>query len=146
MANSTEHSSSEANNSSGGQEIYVIRVIITVVTRVHHQMPSWSWYLGPRPHRLFVYDSLSIRTGFPFGFEDKKVDVTAIRVTCPTHLILLHFITVIISWLITVAARSKAWTVFARSEAGIVGSNPTQGMDVLCVYAFIPCLCRPVFR
>jgi hypothetical protein len=34
---------------------------------------------------------------------------------------------------ITVAARSKAWTVFARSNAGIVVSNPTRGMDV--------CLC-----
>jgi hypothetical protein len=34
------------------------------------------------------------------------------------------------------AARSKAWTVFSRSNAGIVGSNPTQGMDVcLCVYS-----------
>jgi hypothetical protein len=32
----------------------------------------------------------------------------------------------------TVAARSKVWTVFARSNAGIVGSNPTQDMDV-CV-------------
>jgi hypothetical protein len=32
----------------------------------------------------------------------------------------------------TVAARSKAWTVFARSNAGIVGSNSSQGMDV-CV-------------
>jgi hypothetical protein len=31
---------------------------------------------------------------------------------------------------VTVAERSKACTVFARSEAGIVGSNPTQGMDV----------------
>jgi hypothetical protein len=31
---------------------------------------------------------------------------------------------------ITVAVRSKAGTVFARSNAGIVGSNPTQGMDV----------------
>jgi hypothetical protein len=34
------------------------------------------------------------------------------------------------------AARSKGTTVFARSDAGIVGSNPTQGMDVcigLCV-------------
>jgi hypothetical protein len=36
---------------------------------------------------------------------------------------------------ITVAARSRARTVFARSNAGIVGSNPTQGIDVfLCVY------------
>jgi hypothetical protein len=31
---------------------------------------------------------------------------------------------------VTVAERSKACIVFARSEAGIVGSNPTQGMDV----------------
>jgi hypothetical protein len=37
---------------------------------------------------------------------------------------------------ITVATWCKAWTVFARSNAGIVGSNPTQGMDVcVCVYS-----------
>jgi hypothetical protein len=47
---------------------------------------------------------------------------------------------------VTVAEGSKACTVFARSEAGIVGSYPTQGMDVWCVYAFIPCLCCPVSR
>jgi hypothetical protein len=41
---------------------------------------------------------------------------------------------------VTVAERSKACTVFARSEAGIVGSNPTQGMDVRCVCAFF-CVC-----
>jgi hypothetical protein len=35
----------------------------------------------------------------------------------------------------TVAVRSKAWTVFARSNAGIVDSNPTRGMDV-CVSLF----------
>jgi hypothetical protein len=39
----------------------------------------------------------------------------------------------------TVAARSKAWTVFARSDAGIVDSNPTQGMDV-CVRLFCVCI------
>jgi hypothetical protein len=38
------------------------------------------------------------------------------------------------------AARSKACSVFSRSEAGIVGSNLTQVMDVWCVYAFILCL------
>jgi hypothetical protein len=37
---------------------------------------------------------------------------------------------------VTAAARSKTCTVFARSETGIVGSNPTQGMDVWCV-----CVC-----
>jgi hypothetical protein len=31
---------------------------------------------------------------------------------------------------VTVAERSKACTVFARSEAGILGSSPTQGMHV----------------
>jgi hypothetical protein len=39
-----------------------------------------------------------------------------------------------------VATRSKALTVFAPSGAGIAGSNPTQGMVVYCVYAFILCL------
>jgi hypothetical protein len=31
---------------------------------------------------------------------------------------------------VTVAERSKTCTVFARSEAGIVGPNSTHGMDV----------------
>jgi hypothetical protein len=35
----------------------------------------------------------------------------------------------------------KAWTVFARSNSGIVGSNPTRGMDVcvrlFCVFAVL---------
>jgi hypothetical protein len=43
---------------------------------------------------------------------------------------------------ITVAARSKAWTVFACSNTRFVGSNPTKGMDVcvrlFCVYV-VPC-------
>jgi hypothetical protein len=44
---------------------------------------------------------------------------------------------------ITVAARSKAWTVFARSNTEIVGSNPTQGMDVciVCVYSVFVLFC-----
>jgi hypothetical protein len=45
---------------------------------------------------------------------------------------------------IAVAARSKARTVFARSNTEIVGSNPTGGMDVcvcsVCVYSVsTPC-------
>jgi hypothetical protein len=44
---------------------------------------------------------------------------------------------------IKVAARSKAWTVFARSNTGIVCSNPTRDMDV-CVRLF--CFCCPVCR
>jgi hypothetical protein len=37
----------------------------------------------------------------------------------------------------TVATRSKAWTVFARTDAGIVGSNPTQGMVVYVLSVFV---------
>jgi hypothetical protein len=36
--------------------------------------------------------------------------------------------------LITVTARPNARNVFVRSDTGIVGSNPTRGMDV-CVYS-----------
>jgi hypothetical protein len=43
---------------------------------------------------------------------------------------------------VTVTERSRARTVLARSEAGIVGLSPTQGMDVLYVYMFILCLGR----
>jgi hypothetical protein len=38
-----------------------------------------------------------------------------------------HFIHLI--WTIT-------WSVYGRSDTGIVGSNPTRGMDVLCVCVF----------
>jgi hypothetical protein len=47
---------------------------------------------------------------------------------------------------VTVAERSKAWTVFAFSVAEIVGSNSIYGMDVLYVYAFVLCSCCAVLR
>jgi hypothetical protein len=43
---------------------------------------------------------------------------------------------------VTVAERSKEYIVFARSEAGIMGSNPIQGMDIQCLYV---CVSFPVF-
>jgi hypothetical protein len=39
--------------------------------------------------------------------------------------------------LIKVVERSKAWSVFARSNTVIVGSNPTQGMDVYLRLFFV---------
>jgi hypothetical protein len=46
------------------------------------------------------------------------------------------------SWPVTVAERSKACTAFVRSEAGIMCSNPTEGIYVWCL-----CMCVrfPVF-
>jgi hypothetical protein len=60
--------------------------------------------------------------------------------------IFVSYVLVISRSPVTVATRSKAWTVFARSEAEIEGSNPTQGMDVwymrlFCVLVVL-CLSR----
>jgi hypothetical protein len=44
---------------------------------------------------------------------------------------------------VTAAERSEACAVFTHSEAGILGSNPTQGMNVSHVYVFILCLGEP---
>jgi hypothetical protein len=41
---------------------------------------------------------------------------------------------------VTVAERSKACTVFARLEVGIVDSNPTEDMDVWCLCVCV-CVC-----
>jgi hypothetical protein len=35
-----------------------------------------------------------------------------------------------VSYTVTVAARSKAWTVFARFNTEIMLSNPTGSMDI----------------
>jgi hypothetical protein len=47
---------------------------------------------------------------------------------------------------ITVGAWSKARTVFARSNAGIVDSNPTRGVDVciVCIYSVFVLFCVQV--
>lgn len=43
------------------------------------------------------------------------------------------------------AARSKALTVFARSTAGVVGSNTSQGMDACAYSVFVlPCVCNGI--
>jgi hypothetical protein len=47
---------------------------------------------------------------------------------------------------VTVAERSKACTVFAGSEAGIVSSNPTQVMDEWCVCMRLFCVCDVLRR
>jgi hypothetical protein len=55
----------------------------------------------------------------------------------------LHFVRlnmIVDFWvLITVAARSKAWTVFALSNTEVVGSNSKVDMDV-CVRLFCVCV------
>jgi hypothetical protein len=44
---------------------------------------------------------------------------------------------------ISVAARSKAWTVFARLNAGIMNSKPTEDVNIciVCVYSALVLFC-----
>jgi hypothetical protein len=56
---------------------------------------------------------------------------------------MIDFEEMIVRQPVTVAERSKACTIFARSEAGVVGSNSTQGMDIW--YVFILCFRCLVF-
>jgi hypothetical protein len=53
------------------------------------------------------------------------------------YLFSIYLTTFITAQPITVAAWSKARTVFARSNAGIVGSNPNRGMDVCVYFVFV---------
>jgi hypothetical protein len=54
----------------------------------------------------------------------------------------LYFLVIPQINLITVAAHSTAWTIFARSNTGIVGSNPTWDMDIcVCVYSLFVLSC-----
>jgi hypothetical protein len=59
----------------------------------------------------------------------------------PVHVLKQHFFNFHLSIIqpITVAARSKAWTVFSHSNTGIVGSNSTWAMNV-CVPLFCVCV------
>jgi hypothetical protein len=63
------------------------------------------------------------------------------RAICPTYLIFLDLITLIIFGEEFNLYRSKARTVFNRSNTGIVDSNPARGMDV-CPRSSV--LCSPV--
>jgi hypothetical protein len=72
-------------------------------------------------------------------FEQQR-KVNAIEVIVPLCWYNFFYFNSVKFWKpITVTARSKEWTVFTRSNAGIVGSNPTQGMDV-CVRIFCVCV------
>jgi hypothetical protein len=73
---------------------------------------------------------------------DLKIILHCIRKKTAIYLnpVRLYYPVNIITFLlmqIAVVSRSKTWTFFARWNAGIVGSNPTQGIDVclhlLCV-------------
>jgi hypothetical protein len=56
---------------------------------------------------------------------------------------IIYFVSSSFTQPITVAVLYKAGNVFARSNTGIVGSNPTEGMNVcLRLYCVCVVLCK----
>jgi hypothetical protein len=106
--------------------------------------------MGPRdlctylsPYRELNPDNSAVQPGpCLFAILSWPGSRTVIAKQIPIFIIIL--LCQLLPWPVTVDERSKACIVFARSEALVVGSNSTQGMDVW--YVFILCLCCPVFR
>jgi hypothetical protein len=72
-----------------------------------------------------------------------REDFTALNLREGFKLYMFYDIRVRLLLAITVAVLSKIWTVFVRSNTGIVGPNTTRGMDI-CVRLFCVCLVRCV--
>jgi hypothetical protein len=96
-------------------------------TRACYRSLSWDTLIQSLKISLILsfHQRLDLTSGlFPSRFSRKTLYafiVSPVDATCLYHLILLHLIPIIIFGPITVAGRSKAWTVFARPKAGIVG-------------------------
>jgi hypothetical protein len=71
-----------------------------------------------------------------YTFSGKIREMLVYKFRCRRWILIWSVIPIL---LITVAAQSKAWNVFARSNIGIVDWNPTQGMGV-CLRLFCVCV------
>jgi hypothetical protein len=98
---------------------------------------------------LYIWDRTLISSArVPIHARTARHLITILR---RSHVSVLHYYILQITCIfviylcavpITVATRFMAWTVFARSKTGIVGSNPTWGMDVcVCVYSVFVSSC-----
>jgi hypothetical protein len=104
---------------------------------VSQETPPFLWFLQVsclftrvRHWSLFNQDGWALPRPFFVWLKEKRVNISSY--------ILFRYIS---PRPITVAALSKAWTVFVRSNAGIVSSNPTQDIGVcvrlFCVYVVL---------
>jgi hypothetical protein len=89
--------------------------------------------------QIFVIVSCGfVNVGRPLWRKDGSVIVVHV-LRLESGSLWIHDVRVLyITLPITVAARSKAWTVFALSNTEVMGSNPTRGMDV---YVSLFCVC-----
>jgi hypothetical protein len=78
-------------------------------------------------------------SSFKYFFSFLLFSISSIFIYCLGNLIILSFKT----QPITVTVLSKVWNVFSRSNAGIMDSNPTSGMEV---YLLSFCVCVVLYR
>jgi hypothetical protein len=107
---------------------------------------KWSTFLRNVSERLREYTAShprwqhfhsNLRSKQTFG----RVGLICLK-SCNVYSFCLNYLWAIQSSPITVAARSKVWNVFAPSSTGIVGSNPTRGMDAcVCLFGVWVVLC-----
>jgi hypothetical protein len=83
-----------------------------------------------------VPDPLRLRKSGRAGNQTRDLWICSQKLWSVDHRGGLIFLSLHQKWPITVVARSKAWTVFAHSNIGIVDSNPTQSMDVYVRFFF----------
>jgi hypothetical protein len=107
------------------------------------QAPAGPWLHRDLPMWITIYIEFNKnntnRNLYIFSLRGRVWILTQSRLGFTSFLGLLSSIvcyltTLSLSRPITVTARYEAWTVFASSNVGIVGSNPIQGTDVcVCV-------------
>jgi hypothetical protein len=98
-----------------------------------HDLAQSLW--NPAPLILSLCSLFSYR----YGLKSREVEF------CPQEERHLFSLSNPVHKKIIVAARSKAWTVFACWNAEMVSSNPTQGMDI-CQRLFCVCVLLCVGR
>jgi hypothetical protein len=124
-----------------GSQIWVDRKAI-VLLEILGKVKIKSNYIGNRTRYLpvcsIVLQSITLPRGLSFCYA--KYRIWYLCCHCQLHFSYSRRIVSPYRKIMPVAVtvRSKAWTVFAHSNTGIMGSNPTQDVDVFlrlfCVY------------
>jgi hypothetical protein len=93
-------------------------------------IPEFSWRDWRKTHKKYRDNRCP---GGDSNWVPSRYEFRALALGVPVETLFWNVLYVCLYpfWVsIPVAARSKAWAVFARSDRGIVGSNHTRGIDV----------------
>jgi hypothetical protein len=122
-------SSSSSSSSSSCSLDTVWRILVYLVMCWYFVVLGYFTFPWPRSCILLLFNLFgSFFLGGGVGFKFGSFLINELNWVSFNNIVLLVYMP------ITAAARSKPWNVFAPSNTGIVGSDPTRGMDV-CVYS-----------